>query len=229
MSEPSKRPVLEVADIFRKYGAEYCHAHPVSPAQHKVMRNIVQCRTAVLGGHLDKCDNCGYERPSYNSCRDRHCPKCMNHKKVKWLMRRLEQLLPIDYFHVVFTIPDMLNPLVLRNKRLIYDILFASASQTILRIAADEKHLGAQPGFTAILHTWGQNLLFHPHLHCVVTGGGLAPDGKKWVPSREKFFLPVRVLSKLFRGKFLQMLKAAYEKGDRSYHDFEGILLLLEP
>jgi hypothetical protein len=129
-------------------------------------------------------------------------------------MKRLEQLLPIDYFHVVFTIPDKLNPILLRNKRLVYDILFKAASQTLLQIAADEKHLGAQPGFTAILHTWGQNLLFHPHLHCVVTGGGLVPDGEEWVPSKDKFFLPVRVLSKLFRGKFLHMLKAAYENGD---------------
>jgi hypothetical protein len=162
---------------------------------------------------VDECDSCGHQRVSYNSCRDRHCPKCLNTKRAEWLARRLERLLPVPYFHVVFTIPDDLNPLALRNKRVLFDILFAAAAQTLLAIAADPKHLGGQIGFTAVLHTWGQNLLFHPHLHCVVTGGGLSPDGMRWLSTHESFLLPVKVLGRLFRGKFLHALEQARSEG----------------
>ena len=176
------------------------------------MRHLAQCRTSALGGHVDACDRCGHVRISYNSCRDRHCPKCQCLKKAEWLEARRERLLPVPYFHVVFTLPPDLRPLALRNKRVVFDLLFAAASQTLQALAADPKHLGAQLGFTAILHTWGQNLQFHPHLHCVVTGGGLSADGGRWVPCRPGFFLPVRVLRKLFRGKFLHGLKRAYDE-----------------
>jgi len=183
------------------------------------MKHIEECRTAALGGHVDECDRCGHVKISYNSCRDRHCPKCQSLKKAEWLDRRLERLLPVPYSHVVFTIPDELNPVVFRNKQVLYNILFRAASETLLTIASDRKHLGAQIGFTAILHTWGQNLLFHPHLHCVATAGGLAPSGKRWLRARGNFFLPVRVLGQLFRGKFLDYLSEARRQGRLS---FEG-------
>ena len=183
------------------------------------MRHIETCRTAELGGHVDQCDTCGHQRISYNSCRDRHCPKCQNLKKAQWLEERLQRLLPAPYFHVVFTIPAELNPLALRNKRAVFDILFHAAAQTLRTIATDPKHLGAEVGFTAILHTWGQNLLFHPHLHCVVTGGGLTEGGGRWVPARERYLLPVKVLGSLFRGKFLSALKQAR---DQQRLRFEG-------
>lgn len=151
---------------------------------------------------------------SYNSCRDRHCPKCQAAKQAEWLAGRLERLLPVEYFHVVFTLPEQLKPLALKNRRVLYDLLFRAASQTLLELAADPRRLGAQIGFTAVLHTWGQNLLFHPHLHCVVTGGGLSPDGTRWIPARQGYLLPVQVLAKLFRGKFLAGLKEAYQSGE---------------
>ena len=158
-----------------------------------------KCRTAALGGHRDACPSCGFTRISYNSCRDRHCPKCQATKRALWLETRLERLLPEEYCHVVFTPPQELKPLVLKNRRVIYRLLFRTASQTLLQLAADPKRLGAQIGFTAILHTWGQNLLFHPHLHCVVTGGGLSRDGQRWIPARSGYFLPVDVLARLYR------------------------------
>jgi len=176
------------------------------------MRHLVQCRTAELGGHVDKCDLCGYLRVSYNSCRDRHCPKCQGIKRAEWLHERLERLLPIPYFHVVFTLPAELKPLFQCNMRLAVNLLFKTASTTLKQTARDSKHLGADIGFTAILHTWGQNLQFHPHLHCVVTGGGLSLDGTEWVPGRKQYFLPVKVLGKLFRGKFLHALSKCREK-----------------
>ena len=172
---------LEVGDIVRAHGAAYRARHPVSPQQARILRRLAECRTAALGGHVDACSACGFTRISYNSCRDRHCPKCQASKRAAWLETRLERLLPVGYFHVVFTLPAVLSPLVLHNQRLLYDLLFRAASATLLTLAADPQRLGAQVGFTAILHTWGQNLLFHPHLHCVVTGGGLAPDGQCWV------------------------------------------------
>jgi hypothetical protein len=177
------------------------------------MQRIEVCRTAALGGHQDTCGSCGYVRLSYNSCRDRHCPKCQSLRRAEWLDARLQRLLPVPYFHLVFTIPDELNPLALRNQRIVFDILFDTAARTLSALAADPKHLGAQIGFTAILHSWGQNLLFHPHLHVLVAGGGLTPDGERWVATRPGFFLPVKVLGRLFRGKFLGALRQAYERG----------------
>ena len=164
---------LEVGDIVRAHGAAYQTRHPVLPQQARVLRRLAECRTAALGGHVDACTACGFTRISYNSCRDRHCPKCQASKRAAWLETRLERLLPVGYFHVVFTLPALLSPLVLHNQRLLYDLLFRAASATLLTLAADPRRLGAQVGITAILHTWGQNLLFHPHLHCVVTGAAV--------------------------------------------------------
>lgn len=197
---------MEVADIVRADGAGYRALHPVSFEQRKVMRHLVQCRTAELGGHVDRCDSCGHLRVSYNSCRDRHCPKCQGIQRAEWLHARCDRLLPVPYFHVVFTLPAELNGFFLCNMRLAASLLFKTASATLKQIARDPKHLGADIGFTAILHTWGQNLHFHPHLHCVVTGGGLSPDGSIWIPGRRRYFLPVKVLGKLFRGKFMHAL-----------------------
>ena len=213
MSDISSPPRLEVADILRAHGKAYRARHPVSPEQATVLRRLSACRTAALGGHVDTCDACGTVQISYNSCRDRHCPKCQTTRQMEWVESRLTRLLPTPYFHVVFTLPEQLQPLGLKNRRLLYGLLFRAASQTLLKLAADPRRLGAQIGFTAVLHTWGQNLLFHPHLHCVVTGGGLSPDRQRWVAGREDYFLPVRVLGQLFRGKFLAELKADYQAG----------------
>jgi predicted Zn-ribbon and HTH transcriptional regulator len=215
----SPRPRLEVADILRVHGEAYRQRHPVSTEQAKVLRHLVQCRTAALGGHVDACDHCGYVAVSFNSCRNRHCPKCQGTQRAKWIEARLERLLPVEHFHVVFTLPDELNPLMLRNKRATYALLFKAAADTLLQLAADPKRLGAQIGFTAVLHTWGQNLLFHPHLHCVVTGGGLASDADRWISARPGYLLPVRALSRLFRGKFLAGLQQLYDAGKL---DFRG-------
>jgi len=200
--------------VVRAHADDYRRAHRPSAAQEAVLKHIAECRTAALGGHVEECDSCGHQRIAYNSCRDRHCPKCQNTARAEWITERLERLLPIPYFHVVFTIPDELNPLALRNKKAVFDILFAAASRALLTIARDEKHLGAQVGFTMVVHTWGQNLLFHPHVHCVVTGGGLSSDGMRWIAAREKYLLPVKVLAKLFRGKFLAALDRAYQDGE---------------
>lgn len=214
------RPALEVADIFRRYGVEYRQVYraTMSPDQRRVLRAIELCRTAALGGHKDRCDRCGHERISYDSCRNRHCPKCQSLAKAKWLQARQAELLPVEYFHVVFTVPDLLAPVALQNKRVVYGILFRAASETLRTIAADPKHLGAKIGFLAVLHTWGQNLMHHPHLHCVVPGGGVSADGRRWVPCRRGFFLPVRLLSRMFRGKFLAFLKQAFEQGKLQFH-----------
>jgi hypothetical protein len=221
------RPPLEVADIFRQHGPAFRATHSLSPEQRRVMRAIEACRTSVLGGHVDQCDNCQYQRVSYNSCRNRHCPKCQSLAKARWLEERLADLLPVQYFHVVFTLPEQLAHLALQNKRVVYNLLFAAASQTLLKIAADPKHLGAQLGFLAVLHTWGQNLRHHPHLHCVVPGGGLSLDGQHWISCRPNFFLPVRVLSRLFRRLFREKLGRAYQQGDLSFHD--ALTHLAEP
>ena len=213
MADTTGRPRFEVADVVREHAQEYLRTHPASVAQKKVLRNIAACRTAALGGHVDACDQCGVERISYNSCRDRHCPKCQSERRAAWIEQRLEALLPVPYFHVVFTLPEELNPLVQRNPRILFAMLFDAAAQTLKQLARDPKHLGAEIGFTAVLHTWGQNLLFHPHLHCVVTGGGLSPDGTKWIEGREDYLLPVQVLGRLFRGKFLDALQKARKKG----------------
>jgi hypothetical protein len=217
MTSSSARPLLEVGDILRAHGPAYCTRYPVSAAQAAVVRHLAACRTAALGGHVDACDGCGYTRISYNSCRDRHCPKCQGAKRAAWLEARLQRLLPVEYFHVVFTLPAALHPLVLHHARQLYDLLFQAASQTLLTLAADGQRLGAQIGVTAILHTWGQNLSFHPHLHCVVTGGGLSPDGSHWVAGRPGYFLPVKVLGRLFRGKFLHGVRQAYQAGLLSF------------
>lgn len=211
------RPPLEVADILRAHGDAYRVRHPVSPEQAAVLRHLVQCRTAALGGHVDACTQCGFVRISYNSCRDRHCPKCQATRREQWIEARLERVLPVEHFHVVFTLPDQINPLMLRNRAALYNLLFTAASRTLLELAEDPKRLGAQVGFTAILHTWGQNLLFHPHLHCVVTAGGLSPDGQRWVPTRQDYLLPVKVLGRLFRGKFLAGLNTLYREGGLAF------------
>ena len=174
------------------------------------MHDIESCRTAVLGGHVERCDHCAEERISYNSCCNRHCPKCQSAARTKWVESRKGELLPIDYYHVVFTIPEQLNDIVLRNKPQLYKILFAASAETLQTIAADPRHLGAQIGFFSILHSWGQNLLFHPHIHCLVTGGGVSPDRPRWVSCKPGFFRPVEVLSQLFRRLFLEALEEAY-------------------
>jgi hypothetical protein len=213
MTKKHTHASLEVADILRVHGDSYRAQHAITLDQAQVLRRLAQCRTAALGGHVDTCHGCGLTRISYNSCRDRHCPKCQAGKRAAWLETRLQRLLPIGYFHVVFTLPASLYPLILHNQRLLYDLLFRAASATLLTLAADPQRLGAQIGVTAMLHTWGQQLLFHPHLHCVVTGGGLSLDGQRWIAGRRQYFLPVKVLGKLFRGKFLAGLKAAYRAG----------------
>jgi hypothetical protein len=204
---------LEVAHIFRLYGEDYRQSHRLSRPQLRAMRAIEICRTAALGGHVDECDQCGARKISYNSCRNRHCPKCQSLDKQRWLEKRCSELLPVPYFHVVFTVPQELNPLALANPRWFYDLLFDSASKTLLEIAADPKHLGARIGALAVLHTWSQTLELHPHLHCIVPGGGVSLDGQRWVSSRPDYFLPVQVLARLFRGKFLAGVKAAFQAG----------------
>jgi hypothetical protein len=212
------RPPLEVADIFRQYGYDFRLTHSLSPEQRRVMRAIERCRTASLGGHVEQCDACGHQRIAYNSCRNRHCPKCQALAKAHWLQARLADLLPVDYFHVVFTLPEQLAAVALQNKRVAYNLLFSAASETLRTIAADPRHLGADIGFLAVLHTWDQTLRHHPHLHCVVPGGGLSMDGEGWRSCRRSFFLPVNVLARLFRRLFLQGLERAYEKGKLSFH-----------
>ena len=209
------RPKLEVADIFRRYGEAYRQQHgaSMSVGQRRVMTAIEVCRTAVLGGHLERCDQCGYERNAFNSCRDRHCPKCQGLARAQWIEDRHTELLEVPYFHVVFTVPEEIAAVAYQNKEAMYGILFQATAETLKTIAADPQHLGAEIGFFAVLHSWGQNLQFHPHLHCVVPGGGLSPDGQRWVSCRSNFFLPVRVLSHLFRRVFLESLQHAFDSG----------------
>jgi hypothetical protein len=204
---------LEVAHIARLFGPAYREQHRLPERHRRALWDIENCRTAALGGHLSECDHCGAPQVRYNSCRNRHCPKCQSLDKERWLEKRSQELLPVPYFHIVFTLPDELNALVLRNQQVLYDLLFETASQTLLLIAADPKHLGAQIGMFAFLHTWNQQLLDHPHVHFIVPGGGLSPDRRRWVASRSSFFLPVRVLGRLFRGKFLHRLQALYAAG----------------
>jgi hypothetical protein len=209
------RPQFEVADIFRRYGADYRlqHGASLSVAQRRVMTAIEVCRTAVLGGHLEQCDRCGHERNAYNSCANRHCPKCQSLARAEWLENRRTELLNTQYFHVVFTVPEQIARIAYQNKKVVYGILFHATAETLRTIAADPKHLGAEIGFFAVLHSWGSNLLHHPHLHCVVPGGGLSPDGTQWISCRPRFFLPVRVLSRLFRRLFLEYLIKAFDAG----------------
>jgi hypothetical protein len=208
----SERPALEIADVFRVHAPAYRDRHGarLSAEQRQAVRDVLACRTAALGGHVRCCGVCGQEDIAYNSCRNRHCPKCLGGQAAAWLQREASYLLPVEYHHVVFTLPAAVATLVGQNRRVGYGLLFRAAQQTLQEVAADPKHLGAQVGILAVLHTWGQNLHYHPHLHCVVTGGGLACDargaleeGPRWVSCRPGFFLPVRVLSRVYRGKFL--------------------------
>lgn len=206
------RPALELADVFHRHGSAYRRRQTLPISHLRVMRAVEACRTAALGGHRERCHRCSFERIAYNSCRNRHCPKCQSADKLDWLRQRNQELLPIPYFHLVFTLPEPLAALALQNKKELFGILFAASAETLLTIAADPQHLGARIGFFSILHSWGQNLLFHPHIHCVVTGGGLSPDGDRWIPSRKDFFLPVRVLSRLFRRLFLDTLARHFDR-----------------
>lgn len=214
------QPRLEVAEIFRSYQETFFEKYGTSTSseQRRVFEDICNCRTAALGGHKIQCDQCGHEDFSYNSCRNRHCPKCQAAARAEWLEDRSEDLLQTHYFHVVFTLPDCLGPIALQNRRLIYGLIFRAASETLLTIAKDPKHLGAEIGFLMVLHTWGQNLHLHPHVHCVVPGGGISLDGSRWIHCRKNFFLPVRVLSRLFKSKFLAYLKAKFEDGELEFH-----------
>lgn len=210
------RATHEVADVIRLFGEALLREEWVSPARQRVMRALLACRTAQLGGHVESCDSCDYQRISYNSCRNRHCPKCQGSRQAQWLEDRADDLLPVEYFHVVFTVPEEIAAIALQNKRTVYGILFAASAAALRTIAADEAHLGAKIGFVSVLHTWTQDLRHHPHVHCVVPGGGLTADGR-WVACRPGFFLPVRVLAASFRGRFVAALRAAFEAGDLQF------------
>jgi Putative transposase/Transposase zinc-binding domain len=209
------RPALEVADIFRDHGPAWRQANAghVSLGQLKVMSAIESCRTAALGGHVARCQDCAYTTIAYNSCRNRHCPKCQGAAAKKWMAEREAALLPVPYFHIVFTLPAAISDIAYQNKAVIYDLLFKVSAETMLRIAADPKHLGARIGMTSVLHTWGSALTHHPHVHMIVPGGGISLDGSRWVSCRPDFFLPVRVLSRLFRRLFLEKLAATHAAG----------------
>jgi Putative transposase/Transposase zinc-binding domain len=208
----------ELADVIRSDGARYLERYRPSKEQFRVLNAVTQCRTASLGGCRKRCEQCGHEVTVYRSCRNRHCPKCQGAARAAWLQAREREVLDVEYFHVVFTLPHELAPLALQNRRAVYGMLFRAASETLLTLARDPKHLGAELGCLALLHTWGQNLLAHPHLHCVIPGGGLSPDGEHWVRCRDGFFLPVRVLSRMFRGKFLALLLHAFEQQQLEFH-----------
>jgi hypothetical protein len=209
------RPSLEVADIFRGHGVAWRRAHAghVSLGQLKVMSAIERCRTAALGGHVARCEKCAHIEIAYNSCRNRHCPKCQAAAAKEWLAEREAELLPVPYYHVVFTLPASIGDIAYHNKAVVYGLLFQAAAETLITIAADPKHLGARIGLTAVLHTWGSALTHHPHVHMIVPGGGISLDGKRWIACRPGFFLPVRVLSRLFRRLFLERLAAAHDEG----------------
>ncbi len=213
------RPNLEVAEIFRRHGEAWrtVNAGHVNLAQRRVMTAIEICRTAALGGHVEHCQDCAHTRIAYNSCRNRHCPKCQWRAAAAWLAAREAEVLPVPYFHFVFTLPAVIGAMAYQNKAKIYGLLFKAASDTLTTVAADRRHLGAQIGIIAVLHTWGQNLQHHPHVHCVVPGGGISMDGKRWIACRPGFFLPVRVLSRLFRRLFLEGLTAAFEAGELQF------------
>jgi predicted Zn-ribbon and HTH transcriptional regulator len=209
------RPNLEVADIVRRYGAAYQNAYSVPLAHQRVLQAIADCRTATLGGHLEACNHCGYQRPVYNSCRNRHCPKCQTLARAQWLADRQAELLPVGYFHNVFTLPHEFNDLSQANQRVVYGLLFRSVAATLQAFAADPRYgLGGQAGFTAVLHTWDQKLLYHVHLHCVIAGGALAFDGSRWIPARAHYLFPVRELSRAYRSRFLEGLRQAYQRNE---------------
>jgi len=220
---------LEVADVFRRHGDAYRRAHDghLGRVERRVMSAIALCRTAALGGHTEGCTACGFIRCAYNSCRNRHCPKCQGQARAEWLAARQAELLPVPYFHVVFTLPAPVAEIAFQNKETVYAILFRTAAETLRRIAADPRHLGAEIGLVAVLHTWGQNLHHHPHVHCVVPGGGPSLDGTRWIACRPGFFLPVRVLSRLFRRLFLEELCAAFDAGELGF--FAALAGLAEP
>jgi hypothetical protein len=209
-----ERPRFEIADIIRSADARITSRYRefLSWPQVKVLNAILRCRTAALGGHRDQCTRCGLQAISYNSCRNRHCPKCQTRARDQWLAARQRELLPVDYYHLVFSVPHALVPLMWQNKRVLFRLLFEASAETLLEVAADPEHLGAEIGFLSILHTWGQTLQRHPHVHCVVPGGGLSLDRQRWIPSPPRFFLPVRVLSRVFRGKFVAGLKCAFQR-----------------
>ncbi len=218
MKNPPELNKVEVGDIFRQYGQAYRDSHKLPLVILKAMSSIEACRTAALGGHVDECDSCKHTRISYNSCRNRHCPKCQSLAKERWLQARKDELLPVNYFHAVLTIPSELNPLTLINQKELYDILFKSGRETLRELGNDPKHLGAEIGTIAILHTWGQNLMEHPHLHCIVPCGGLSKDGKSWLfprkaSKKKPFFVHVNIISELFKKKFLDYLIKSYKTG----------------
>jgi hypothetical protein len=200
--------MIELQDIINQFGGELLNNHRLSPVQAKAFFALGHCRTSVFGAHIDTCDECGFTKISYNSCRNRHCPKCQAFLKEQWVERQNQYLLGTGYFHVVFTLPDALNSFFYKNQEVAYSLFFKAVSETLLELCANPKYLGAVPGITTVLHTWGQNLMYHPHIHCIVTGGGLTKNGK-WRASRKKFFIPVKVMSRKFRGKFLFYLKQA--------------------
>jgi Putative transposase/Transposase zinc-binding domain len=214
------RPPWEVADIIHRAGRRFIdrNRERLTWPQVKVLNAIARCRTAALGGHRDQCDRCGHQAISYNSCRNRHCPKCQTNARDKWLSARQRELLPATYYHLVFSVPHKLVPLMWQNQKVLFKLLFEASAETLLAVAADPQHLGAEIGFLSVLHTWGQTLQPHPHVHCVVPGGGLSPDHQRWIPSSPKFFLPVKVLSRVFRGKFLDGLGRAFRSQRLAFH-----------
>ena len=218
-------PRPTVGEIARAHGDAFKSQHALTEAQRKVLRAVSACRTSVLGGRVDVCADCGHEKTMFNSCRNRHCPACQALTQARWLAGRMKRLLPTDYFHVVFTVPDdLLNGIVLKNRQLFFEAMFAAASQTLLALGNDEKRLGAQVGFTAVLHTWTRDLRFHPHLHCIVTGGGLTPDGSTWKATKRDYLFPVAVLSALFRGKLVAALDETYRDGRLDVRGVDGFV-----
>jgi len=212
------RPPLEVADLVRAAGDAFIERSRKWITWKHVFQAIARCRTAALGGHLDECTRCGHRAISYNSCRNRHCPKCQTGARERWLEKRRSELLPTQYVHVVFTLPRQLAPLTLQNKKVVYDLLFRTSAETLLEVARDPKHLGAEIGFFSVLHSWSQRLDLHPHVHCVVPAGGLSADRSRWIKPRYAFFLPVKVLSRVFRGKFVAALQRAFQDGKVSFY-----------
>src|SRR5262250_1856777 len=220
------RPTLEVADIIRAQGEPFIERSRswLTWPQRKVLQAIERCRTAALGGHRDRCVRCGHRAISYNSCRNRHCPKCQTGARNRWLAERSKELLPVRYVHVVFTLPHQLAPLAYQNKRLLYRLLFQASAATLLEVAAGPRHLGAHIGFLSVLHTWGQNLQHHPHVHCVIPAGGLSPDHTRWIQPRYPFFLPIKILSRVFRGKFVADLRRAFQQEKLGFYGDQGLL-----
>lgn len=214
------RPPLEVADVIRQCGRQFFESRgsSLTSADTYVLKCLAACRTAACGGHLEQCDHCGHQRPAYNSCGNRHCPKCQAAARAEWTDARQRDLLPVPYFHLVFTLPEQIARIALQNKKLLYNLLFKASAETLQQVASDPRHLGANIGFLGVLHTWGQNLQHHPHVHLLVPGGGLSPDESRWVDCRPRFFLPVRVLSHVFRAKFLDGMKRLYDTGQLAFH-----------